>query len=292
MISNRGLTGVLLGALALSAWGAGDADAQALPSPRAMAAGLDVECYKTPGESPNIPLNLTHLNPVLLQLGLQPTQVIVRELSHTCVPVRKNNTFPGPLALPYVRHVDFACYRLEANPLANPQPLNLTHLNPVLANLPVHNVVLEKPAHLCVPVAKNGILPPAAVLAVVQYLDLLCYDADPQQHPQFNVLLSQLNPQLQNIAPHNMTLTQEAPRQLCVPVRKNNQFIPAPALARIQWIDLERFKAQPNVVIAPVSVILQHLNPLLVGQPQFKVSLETANSLMVPVAKNGQLPPD
>jgi hypothetical protein len=44
--------------------------------------------------------------------------------------------------------------------------------------------------------------------------------------------------------------------------------------------------------LAPVSVALQHLNPLFAHLPQFQVILEHAVALMVPVAKNGAIPPN
>ncbi len=287
MISQRILACTLLGAAGVAASAAG-AHAQALPTPFDLASGLDLECYRTPGPALNINLDLSHLNPVLQDLP--PHQVIVRELAQTCVPVRKNNVWPEPSALPFLRHVDFACYRIEAAPLPNPVPLGLTHLNPVLQGLPQHGVVLEQPAQLCVPVAKNDTLPPPEVLALVRYIDLECYRTDPGPHPQFGLWLSQLNPQLLGIAPHAMALVPE-PRQLCVPVRKNAQFIPPAILERVRWIDLEKFKAAPDVKIAPTNITLRHLNPLLVGFPPVPVVLEEATSLLVPVAKNGQIPP-
>jgi hypothetical protein len=291
MISQRTIIVAL--AAALTGVAAGDAHAQAipLPTPFQLVSGLDLECYKTPGPALNINLQLSHLNPVLLGLGLQPHQVILRELAQTCVPVMKNNVPPAQAALPFIRHIDFACYRVDAAPLPNPVPLNLTHLNPVLANLPQHNVVLERPAQLCVPVAKNGVLPPPEVRAFVQFIDLECYQTDPGPHPQFAVGLTQLNPQLVGIPPHVMNLD-ATPRQLCVPVRKNAQFIPQAALDIIRRIDLEKFAANPPVAIAPVNVQLQHLNPLLANLPWVPVVLQEAIALMVPVAKNGAIPPN
>jgi hypothetical protein len=76
-----------------------------------------------------------------------------------------------------------------------------------------------------------------------------------------------------------------------VPVRKNQQNIPAASLNILRWVDLEKFPAAPNVVIAPVNLMLRHLNPLFVNLPQVPVTLQDANSLLVPVAKNNQLPP-
>jgi hypothetical protein len=291
MISNRAFLVALIGAVGALALPPSQAHAQ-LPTPKQLVSGLDLECYRTPGPALDIEMTLSHLNPVLRELGLPAHQVRIKELVQTCVPVRKNNAFPAPAAFPFIRQIDFACYRLEAQPFPNPVPLNLTHLNPVLANLPQHLVWLERPAQLCVPVAKNGVLPPPAVLAFVQFIDLECYQTDPLPHPQFSVGLTQLNPQLQNvIAPHAMTLVSE-PRQLCVPVRKNAQFIPPAFLDIIQWIDLEKFAADPVVSIAPVALQLQHLNPLLAHLPWVQVVLEEAVGLLVPVAKNGAIPPN
>lgn len=291
MLSSRLLFASMFTGATLLAATAAPAAAQVLPTPKQLATSLDLECYPSTGPSLDLPLTLSQLNPVLVQLGLPAQQVVVRELSQTCVPVMKNNTPPIPAAAPFVRHIDFACYRVDAQPLAQPQPVALTHINPVLANLPQHGVQLTRAAHLCLPVRKNNQVPPAAVAQLVRYLDLLCYDTLPAAHPQFAVNLTQLNPLLGGIAPHVMTLIPQ-PRQLCVPVRKNNQAIPAAELARIRWIDLERFKAQPNVAIAPVPLTLHHLNPLLVGQPPVNVVLQQAASLLVPVAKNNQIPPD
>jgi hypothetical protein len=80
-------------------------------------------------------------------------------------------------------------------------------------------------------------------------------------------------------------------RQLCVPVLKNAQMIPPEILNVVRWIDLEKFPASPNVMIAPVNVQLKHLNPLFANQPWVPVVLQEANSLLVPVAKNGVIPP-
>jgi hypothetical protein len=261
-----------------------------LPGAREFVSGLDLECFNTTGPALNQGLTLTHLNPVLLALGLPSHNVIIRELRQTCVPVRKNGVFPSPAALPFIRHVDFACYRIEAAPLPNPVPLNLTHLNPVLAGLPVHGVRLLQPEQLCLPVRKNNVVPPAAVLSLIRFLDLECWRVEPGAHPVFGVNLQQLNPQLAGIPPHGMTLI-PTPRQLCVPVRKNTQAIPAAVLNIIRWVDLEKFTSAQPINLPAVGVVLHHLNPLFAAFPPVQVALQQAVSLMVPVAKNGQFPP-
>jgi hypothetical protein len=261
-----------------------------LPGPKQFVSGLDLECFDTPGPALNIGVTLTHLNPVLKALGLAPHNAIIRELVQTCVPVQKNGVAPAPAALAFIRHVDFACYRVDAQPLPTPVPLTLTHLNPVLAGIAPHGVRLLQPAQLCLPVSKNNLPPPAAVLNLVRFLDLECYRVQPGAHPMFGVALQQLNPQLAAIPSHGMTLA-PTPRQMCVPVQKNQQLIPPAILNIVQWVDLEKFTASPAVVLHPITVVLHHLNPLFTTLPPVQVVLQQATALMVPVAKNGQIPP-
>jgi hypothetical protein len=281
---------VTLGSLSASVLTPATAHAQALPSPKDLVSGLDLECYRTPGPALNFTVMLSQLNPVLIAAGLPPHPVIIRELQQTCVPVMKNNVVPPPTALPFIRHIDFACYRVEAAPLPSPIPLTLRHLNPVLGNLPPHDIRLLRPSQLCLPVAKNNLLPPAQVLALARFIDLECYETQAAQHPLFAVGLTQLNPQLGNIPPHAMTLTSDR-REMCVPVRKNNQVIPPAILNIVRWIDLEKFLAQPVVATPPISVALRHLNPLFTTLAPIPVVLQFATNLMVPVAKNNMFPP-
>jgi hypothetical protein len=264
--------------------------AAVVPGANQFVSGLDLECFDTPGPALGIAVTLTHLNPVLRGLGLPAHNVIIRELQQTCVPVAKNGVAPQPAALPFIRHVDLACYRVDAAPLAVPQSLTLKHLNPVLAGLPAHGVTMVVPAQLCLPVGKNGVAPPPDALRLAQFIDLECYRVDPGGHPVFTVNLRQLNPQLANIAPHNMTLVAN-PRQLCVPVQKNAQVIPPDVLGVIQWIDLEKFAASPLVATTAINVTLNHLNPLFTTLPRVPVVLRQASALMVPVSKNGAVPP-
>lgn len=289
MISQRASIAALLGIAAPLALLSAPAHAQALPTAQQLVPRLDLECYRTPGPTLDKELMLSHLNPVLRDdLHLPQHKVTIKELAQTCVPVQKGDQQIGP-AKPFIRHIDFACFRVEAEPFPNEIPINLTHVNPMLANLPQHTVYLHRPAQLCLPVAKNGKLPPPEVLDLVQFIDLECYETRPLPHPQFAVGLTQLNPQLDVIPPHPMNLDWQ-PRQLCVPVRKNAQFIPQDKLDIIKWIDLEKFAADPVVQIAPVQVQLQQLNPLFVALPWIPVVLKEAVALMVPVAKNGHMP--
>ena len=74
-----------------------DAAALVLPGPNQFVSGLNLECYDTPGPAINQTVQLTHLNPVLVALGMPAHPVVVRELRQTCVrPVSKNGTPPPP----------------------------------------------------------------------------------------------------------------------------------------------------------------------------------------------------
>jgi hypothetical protein len=266
--------------------------AAALPTPKDFVSNLDVECYDTPGPALNLTVALSHLNPVLLSLGLPAHNAIIRELVETCVPVMKNNVSPPSTSLPFIQYVDFACYRLETAALQVQPTINLRHLNPVLGTLPGHDVKMVQADELCLPVAKNNQLPPTTeILDLIRFLDLECYKVtEAQIHPDFAVTLRQLNPLLTSILPHTMRLT-SSPRKLCVPVRKNQQVIPDASLNIIRWVDLERFPALQPIQINPVVLTLRHLNPLFSTLPQVQVVLQRAIALMVPVAKNGQTPP-
>jgi len=54
----------------------------------------DVLCYELKGNPLNMNLKLTHLNPVLVSMGLPPEFVFVGESQKLCVPVAKNGSFP------------------------------------------------------------------------------------------------------------------------------------------------------------------------------------------------------
>jgi len=54
----------------------------------------DVLCYSLRGTPLNQNLTLTHLNPVLIGMGLPPENVFVGDSDKICVPVAKNGKFP------------------------------------------------------------------------------------------------------------------------------------------------------------------------------------------------------
>jgi hypothetical protein len=118
---------------------------------------LDVKCYRAENTSTVTKnITLTHLNPVLA--GIAPEVSTVGVPQQLCVPVIKNQRKPPTTILPYVQFADVLCYRASGAPLG--QNLSLRHINPLMTTLPVENVFIGSSLKLCVPVAKNGVLPP------------------------------------------------------------------------------------------------------------------------------------
>jgi len=120
---------------------------------------LDVKCYRVDAAAvtPKT-VTLTHLNPVLTMppeistIGPLPQQL--------CVPVMKNQQMPPTTVLQYIQYSDVLCYQASGASLG--LNLMLRHIDPVLIakGLPVENVFVSNSLKLCVPVAKNGMLPP------------------------------------------------------------------------------------------------------------------------------------
>ncbi|HEV7504391.1 MAG TPA: hypothetical protein VGS07_05745 [Thermoanaerobaculia bacterium] len=121
---------------------------------------LDVKCYRVTSEvNLSKKLTLSHLNPLLStlpseisSLGPAPQQL--------CVPVTKNQAPVPANVLPFIQYSDTLCYPATGAPLG--QNLVLRHLNPVLIAKGVapETVFVGNSLKLCVPVAKNGMLPP------------------------------------------------------------------------------------------------------------------------------------
>lgn len=263
------------------------APAQALPSPLRFVSNLDLECFPTaPYQPPSTVAIVTrHLNPVLAHLPAEPTPLGTRV--QLCVPVAKNNVIPPPEVLQFIRFVDLACYRTTGQNVGF--PLQLNHLNPLFATLPPRNVAILSPVQLCVPVMKNGVAPPPAVRRLVSFIDVKCYVETPQVPLNRTVTLTHLNPVLGHLPPAGAAIN--ANRQMCVPVQKNDQQIPPDVLNIVRWIDLEKYDIVTPPLAAPVNLTLNHLNPLLAGLPAEPVTLTQARQLMLPVAKNGLIPP-
>jgi spore maturation protein SpmB len=293
-MSQRIFRGALWGLFVLSFFGLSmRVAAQPLPSVANFVSNLDVRCYQIPNQPPlNVPLQLDHLNPVLKQMGLPPENVIVQQPQQLCVPVVKNNMFPPPDTVPFIQYLDWKCYGISGPPIN--VPLQLNHLNPVIVGLfgPVDNVILREPQQLCVPVAKNGKIPPPDVLKLVQEVDVKCYRVDAQQPiPNTPIQLTHLNPLFAGIPPQGTTIVGPRAIQLCVPVAKNQRIPPPEVLHHVEFSDVLCYRLQGPALNQQLT--LQHLNPVLrqMGLPQENVPVTITEKLCVPVAKNGMFPP-
>jgi hypothetical protein len=278
------LGGLLLLAALVPAAGFG----QALPTPASFVRNLDVRCYKIPGATPGVNLQLTHLNPVLVAMGLPVENVTLGLPQDLCVPVFKEAAAPPADVAPFIRFVDWKCHAISG-PALN-LPLMLNQLNPIIAGLlgATTNVTVREPQQLCVPVYKNTAIPPAAVQQLVNFLDVKCYRVDSGPIPlDKKVKLTHLNPVITN-APETVTIL-APPHQLCVPVRKNNQLIPAAVFNIVRYSDVLCYRTSG----APLNrtLTLTHLNPLLTGLPPETVFATDPTKFCVPVAKNGNFPP-
>lgn len=258
-----------------------------LPSPLRFVSSLDLECFPTAVHQPPFSGTIVtrHLNPVLAHLPAELTPLGGR--LELCVPVAKNNVQLPPEVLRFIQWVDLACYRTTGQDVSF--PLGLRHLNPLFANLPPHGVRILSPVQLCVPVMKNGLVPPPEVLRLVSFIDLKCYREAPATPLNTFVRLTQLNPVLTNLPPAVAAVFDN--HQLCVPVRKNNQPIPDDVLNIVRWIDLEKYNIVTTPLAAPVTLRLNHLNPLLAALPAETVTITEGKQLMLPVAKNNVIPP-
>jgi hypothetical protein len=119
---------------------------------------LDVKCYRvTSTVNRSASLTLTHLNPLFSTLPPE-VSTIGPAPQQLCVPVTKNQTVIPSSVIQYIQYSDTLCY--PATGAALGQNLTLRHLNPLMTTLPSENVFVGSSLKLCVPVAKNGMLPP------------------------------------------------------------------------------------------------------------------------------------
>ncbi len=121
---------------------------------------LDVKCYRVDSQvNHSVPVTLRHLNPLFSTLPRE-NSTIGPAPQQLCVPVTKNQAVIPTNVQQYIAYSDVLCYPATGVPLG--QNLTLSHLNPVLVSkqLPRENVFVGNSLQLCVPVAKNGMLPP------------------------------------------------------------------------------------------------------------------------------------
>ena len=187
---------------------------------------VDLACFRAEGDSLDVTLNVSHLNPELA--GLPDETVVVKELEQLCLPVAKAVVQGQPGNIPYevrrlVEHVDVACYRLEEPTQDVNFFLKLDHLNPLIQplNLEERSVYMRRARQICLPVGKNGQQIPQDVLDVVKYVDFLRYELTPPPHVNLPLWLRHMNP-LYSWIPWFYTELYSPPAPLLmVPIAKN-----------------------------------------------------------------------
>ena len=200
---------------------------------------------------------------------------------------------PQALPLPspnrFVSNVDLECFRTNPyTPPPLPTALVTRHLNPVLAGLPTEVTPLGVREKLCVPVAKNNVIPPPGVVDFVRFVDLSCYRTT-GTNVNFPLNLRHLNPLLTTLPPRNVVIT--IPQHLCVPVIKNNVVPPPEVRQLVSFIDLKCYLEQPQASLN-LPLNLRHLNPVFTGLAAHDVRVTLNRQLCVPVQKNSQpIPP-
>jgi hypothetical protein len=188
---------------------------------------LDWKCYAVKGAPLGIDLKLTQLNTTIAQVLGPAITVKVGEAQQLCVPVVKNNVKPPPDVQKLVEFVDVECFGVTSNQQIAGKPITLSHLNPMFTGRPPENLKFLKPGptQICVPVAKDGQMPPTSILQFVQYSDVLCY---PMGGINLDSLLTltQLDPVMlaKKVKPEKVSVG--VSRSLCVPVAKDGDVPP------------------------------------------------------------------
>lgn len=192
---------------------------------------VDWKCYGIEGPPLDIDVRLDQLNRVIYEMFGPEVKVRVGQPQQLCVPVAKRSpTGVSPIIPPDVLEIiqwlDVKCYEVKSDQIAKGR-IQLTHLNPLLADYPREIVEFEEwyPTQLCVPVAKDKIFPPHHVYNYVAYSDVLCYKIRGRALDT-DLWLDHLNPVLRGMGLPPEFVKVGATEELCVPVAKEGFFPP------------------------------------------------------------------
>jgi len=261
-------------------------------SPRRFVEHLDVRCYKIITRD-DVLLHLDHLNPVFRESGM-PAEDVDFDPQQLCVPVQKFDQRVPDDVLRYIQYVDWRCHGINGPSLD--LPLRTTHLNKVMVEMfggEGNDIVVREPQQLCVPVAKDDHFPKPEVLRLIEWLDVKCYRVDSKrQFDSRDIRLTHLNPLLADSEPEYTTILGPTPTQLCVPVAKNKAFPPEDVLQFIAYSDVLCYNLKGKALDREIK--LTHLNPVLRERfPESEaVKVTDTEKFCVPVAKNGNFPPE
>ena len=123
---------------------------------------MDVECFAVTSSQQiaGRPITLSHLNPLFTGRSPETLTFPVPGPTQLCVPVAKDTEMAPTDVLPYVQYSDVLCYPLLGVSLDS--ILTLNQLDQVLINkgLKAETISAGRAFQLCVPVEKNGDVPP------------------------------------------------------------------------------------------------------------------------------------
>lgn len=192
---------------------------------------VDWKCYGIEGPALDIDVRLTQLNRVIYDMFGAEVKVRVGQPQQLCVPVAKRSPttqspVPPPDVLEIIQWLDVKCYEVKSDQIAQGR-IQLTHLNPLLADLPPEVVEFVEwyPTQLCVPVAKDQYFPPHNVYNFAAYSDVLCYRIRGRALDT-DLWLNHLNPVLRAMGLPPEFVRVGATEELCVPVAKEDFFPP------------------------------------------------------------------
>jgi hypothetical protein len=284
-------------ALAVSAlWLALPVAAQApapFPPPIDVISHIDQHCFRPiePQHPVNIPLTLTHLNPILVEAGFPKHDVVLRDPQDLCVPVQKEDEEPKPEVLKIVRWLDWECFGIDGKSLD--YRLRIDQLNPVIQHLigPRDELIVRKPEQLCVPVAKDYNYPPDDVIKLISYLDVECFGVEARQPLSGQTIkLTHQNPLLEDLPRYEGKFTGHYAFQLCVPVAKNGDIPQDDIIKYVAYTDVLCYELDAPPLDR--SIKLSQLDPQLIDRIDVhKLGPFKSHKLCVPVAKNGLFPP-
>jgi hypothetical protein len=253
---------------------------------------FDQRCYTFPAQhAVGVPLTLSHLNPVLVQLGAKDHDVTLEDPQELCVPVQKDDEKPPTGVHKVVQWLDWECFGIKGDPLNI--TLDLDHLNPVIkAKIGLRDrVIVREPQQLCVPVAKDGKIPPDDVIRLIQNIDVECYRVEAREFVGGeSIKLTHLNPLLEGLPSEEAIIRPRHATQLCVPVAKNKVFPPHDVYLYAAFTDSLCYEIDAPPLDRTIK--LDQLNPQLIDRiGTHEVGPLRSHKLCVPVAKNGNFPP-
>lgn len=225
----------------------------------------------------------------VIAISLNTLDIRAQETDNTA------HRIPLPSPFQLVSNIDLACNDVKGGQTPA-RSIMISHLNPVLQRMGFK----EEQAHLgrleqlCVPVAKNEVIPPNSAYAFVRWIDLACYHAKSENSQVANLKLSHLNPVLRKLGLPPEKVAMGRLEQVCLPVAKNGAVPPNSVRRLVEHVDIACYAIDPYTPSQPFDLHLTHLNPVLrrSGLREEKIEVILPEQLCVPVAKNRIKPPE